>query len=152
MTTGVLPSAVIGLLWSSGASPPVPADPWPLREALEELDNQLREPSELVSALRRWPQPGSPMSGRFGATRVLLRQLAASGHVQIIGRGRTAGWIPAPAFIEASRAALDLLGEADRQALALAAQCLVASANRWANRARTSGPSGSEVVTSGINR
>jgi len=144
----VIPSVLVGLAWSAAGQVTIPADPWPLREALEELATMVPADSTLAAAVARWPSSGSPMMGRFGAVRPILRQLAAGAHVAPVGRGRTAGWAPTDRFLAVHRRLAGQLNAAEQAAVTSAAQRLVASATTWSNSTRTAGASGAAASMS----
>jgi hypothetical protein len=139
------PSTLIGLICAVARVERLPARGWALEIALDSLDRYpVAGDISVKRAVARWPRPASCAAKLHGID-LVVRQLAAAGHLVPSGRGWFAGYVPEEGWLEAHARLASSLCDADRQLLRRAVQGLQAALSTWSKKAVASGPAGSST-------
>jgi hypothetical protein len=103
----------------------IPAQRWPVDAALEQLAAHADPQGPLYRVINRWPRQRGPRRG-FSGIPELVRGFVATGALTPEGADTEAGYVVSDEWTRLSRPLIVQLSERDRQAIAAAAQCLVA--------------------------
>lgn len=117
--------AAIGLILAAAQERSIPARPWPLAAAMQDLARTLPAQSPFTDAC---PSKGNPTRKLEDSIRMLVNR----GHAIGSGRGVEAVWIFQERWVEGWATVLDGLDETDRNDWSRAAQVLTSCLSIWA--------------------
>lgn len=137
---------LIGLIVAAGEVEFIPAVPWALEMALEELIRAAPSGSAIDRAVERWRLASGDTNRGFAGIGVALRGLAAAGYLVPEGRGWEAGYRVDPTWRIEFRTTLEALSGEEVNVLMRAAQRLVASRTILSKNCDASVVSSSETI------
>jgi hypothetical protein len=141
------PQALIGLLCALAKVERLPARGWAVEVALDWIDGVNSRPDLSVKrSVARWKRGRPGVASRYAGLEQLLIGMARQGLLAPDGRGWSAGFVPAPDWVERHVALAARLPADDLAVLAKAAQGLSASIRTWSKKAVASRPTGSETI------